>query len=96
MQLLSLFPKPPVAVTGITLSQKSFTGTVGATKQITATIEPESATDKTVTWLSSDDTKATVSDNGLITIIAEGSATITTETSNGIKATVSVTGNAAK
>ena len=44
--LLSLYPKDPVLVTGITLSQKTATGNVGATKQITATIEPENADDK--------------------------------------------------
>ena len=93
--LLSLYPKDPVAVTGITLSQKTFTGAVGATKQITVTFEPADATDKTVTWTSSDDTKATVSNTGLITIVAEGTATITAETSNGIKETVAVTGNPA-
>lgn len=93
---LSLFPNNPVLPTGVTLNQATATGAVGATRQITATVEPGNADDKTVTWSSSDTNIATVNSNGLITFVAEGTATITAETSNGIKATVSVTVNAAK
>lgn len=93
--LLSLYPNDPVDVTGITLSQKTATGNVGATKQITATIEPANADDKTVTWTSSNDSVATVDENGLITFVAEGTATITATTSNGLTATVTVTVNPA-
>lgn len=92
--LLSLYPKDPVLVTGITLSQKTATGNVGATKQITATIEPENADDKTVTWSSSNESVTTVDSNGLITFVAEGTATITAKTSvEGVEATVAVTVN---
>lgn len=95
--LLSLYPKDPVLVTGITLSQKTATGNVGATKQITATIEPENADDKTVTWSSSNESVATVDSNGLITFVAEGTATITAKTSvEGVEATVAVTVNPAQ
>lgn len=91
---LSLYPKDPVLVTGITLSQKTATGNVGATKQITATIEPADADDKTVTWSSSNEAVATVDSNGLITFVAEGTATITAKTSvEGVEATVAVTVN---
>lgn len=93
--LLSLYPKNPVVVTGITLSQKTATGNVGVTKQITATIEPANADDKTVTWTSSNDSIATVDGTGLITFVAEGTATITATTSNGLTATVVVTVNPA-
>lgn len=94
--LLSLYPKNPVLVTGIELSQKTATGNVGATKQITATITPENADDKTVTWSSSNEAIATVDSNGLITFVAEGTATITAQTSaEGVKATVTVTVNPA-
>lgn len=93
---LSLFPKDPVKPTGLTLSQKTATGTVGATKQITATLEPESADDRTVIWSSSNEANATVNADGLITFVAEGKSTITAETSNGIKATVIVTVSATK
>lgn len=94
--LLSHFPKDPVLPTGLTLSQKTATGSVGETKQITTTVDPENADNKTVTWSSSNEAIVTVDANGLITFVAEGTATITAETSNGIKATVTVTVNAAK
>lgn len=68
---------------------------VGATRQITATIEPADADDKTVTWSSSNESVATVDGNGLITFVGEGTATITAKTSNGIEATVTVTVNPA-
>lgn len=69
---------------------------VGATRQITATIEPDDADDKTVTWSSSNEAVATVDGNGLITFVGEGTATITATTSNGLTATVSVTVNPAQ
>lgn len=93
---LSPFPKDPVLPTGLTLSQKTATGSVGATKQITATVEPGNADDKSIDWSSSNQSVATVDGTGLITFVAEGTATITAETSNGIKATVAVTVNVAK
>lgn len=93
--LSSLYPKNPVIPTGLTISQKTATGAVGATRQITATIEPVDADDKTVTWSSSNETVATVDGNGLITFVGEGTATITAKTSNGIEATVAVTVNPA-
>jgi uncharacterized protein YjdB len=93
--LLSLYPKNPVIPTGLTLSQKTATGAVGATRQITATIELTDADDKTVTWSSSNEAVATVDLNGLITFVGVGTATITAKTSNGIEATVSVTVNQA-
>lgn len=93
--LLLLYPKSPVIPTGLELSQKTATGAVGATRQITATIEPTDAHDKTVTWSSLNESVATVDGNGLITFIGEGTATITAKTSNGIEATVVVTVNQA-
>lgn len=67
------------------------------TKQITATIEPADADDKTVTWSSSNESVATVDSNGLITFVAEGTAMITAQTSNeSVKATVAVTVNPAQ
>ena len=66
-----------VAVTGITLDQEEATILVGVTKTLTATIEPENATDKTVIWTSSDEDVATVDENGVVTAVAAGTATIT-------------------
>ncbi|WP_205272719.1 Ig-like domain-containing protein [Lactococcus taiwanensis] len=68
----------------MTLNQKTATGTVGATKQLTATIAPDNATDKTVTWVSDTPAVATVDENGLVEFVGEGSAKITAKTTNGL------------
>lgn len=65
-----------VAVTGITLDKEETTILVGVTKTLKATIEPANATDKTVIWTSSDEDVATVDENGVVTAVAAGTATI--------------------
>lgn len=80
-----------VAVTGITLDKEALQLKVGKTKQLTATVEPDNATDKTVVWNSDDESVATV-DGGLVTAVAEGTATITVATPDGAQsATCAVT-----
>ena len=69
-------PAPPVAVTGVEM-KNSTSITVGKTEQLTAIVKPDDATNKDVTWTSSAPYVATVSNNGLVTAIAEGDATIT-------------------
>lgn len=66
-----------VPVTSVSLSNTSIALTETETFQLTATVNPSNATDKTVTWSSSNPTVATVSGNGLVTAVKEGSATIT-------------------
>ena len=66
----------PVAVTSVELSDTTATITVGGTKTLTATVKPDNATDKTVTWTSSDETVATVA-NGVVAAVKVGEATIT-------------------
>src|SRR5690606_33284751 len=51
-------------------------GVVGGTITLTATVLPANATNKTVTWSTSDQTVATVQ-NGVVTLLKEGSVTIT-------------------
>ena len=65
-----------VDVTGIKLDQSSITLDVGDTKQLKATVEPENATDKTVSWTVGDGTIASVRD-GLVSAIAKGSTVVT-------------------
>lgn len=82
-----------VSVTGVSLNKTSTTLTVGGTETLTATVKPSNATNKNVTWTSSNTTVATVS-NGTITAKKAGSATITVKTSDGsFTATCSVTVN---
>ena len=66
-----------IAVTSVSLDKTSLSLTVDETATLTATVSPDNATDKTVTWSSSNTSVATVSNNGLVTAVAEGSATIT-------------------
>ena len=72
-----------VAVTGVTLDQATMTLTAGgATGTITATVLPADATNKTVTWTSSNEAVATVAD-GVVTPVATGTTTITVTTEDG-------------
>ena len=72
---------PTVAVTGISLNETSLNLTAGESKTLTATVTPENATDKTVTWSSSKPSVATV-ENGKVTAVAAGDATITAKAGN--------------
>jgi uncharacterized protein (TIGR02145 family) len=65
-----------VAVSDISLDKTTLTLIVGDTETLTATVVPDNATDKTITWTSSATGIATVS-NGAVTAVAEGTATIT-------------------
>ena len=63
-------------VTSVTLDQTNASLRVGETVTLTATVKPDDATDKTMTWTTSDASVATI-DNGVVTAIKLGSATIT-------------------
>ena len=66
-----------IPVESITLNQTSGSMLVGDTLQLTATITPNNATDKTITWTSSDGGCVSVDGNGLCTGLEQGDATIT-------------------
>ena len=72
-----------VKVTGITLSAEKITLAPGKQSIVRATIYPEDATNKTVTWQSSDRTVATVAQTGKITAKSIGTAIITATTVDG-------------
>ena len=64
--------------------------TEGESVQLTATVSPEDADDKTVTWTSDNSAVATVDASGLVSAISEGMATITATTPNGHAASCEV------
>ena len=69
----------PVAVESITLSETMLSIEPGATGKLTATVAPNNADDKTVTWSSSDVEIAMVDNNGTVGAIKTGTATITAQ-----------------
>lgn len=80
-----------VPVTSVTISSSSNIINMDATKQLTATVLPSNATNKTVTWSSTNVNIATVSSSGLVRGIASGSTTIRVQTvDRGFTATFNV------
>ena len=80
-----------VAVTGVTVAPTASLY-VGETTTLTATVSPSNATNKNVTWTSSNGSVATVSAAGVVTAVAAGTATITVTTVDGSQtATCAVT-----
>ncbi len=82
---------PQVAVTGISLDKTTISLYVNDVSTITPTVLPNNATNKTVTWSSSDASVATVNEKGTVTGKKAGTATITAKTVNGKTATCKVT-----
>jgi len=74
----------PIAVTGVTIKTQTAL-LIGRTETLIAAIEPVDATNKTVTWSSSNTSIATVSRDGLVTGVGLGTATITAKTIDGDK-----------
>jgi uncharacterized protein YjdB len=84
----------PVPVTGISVTPTTLTVNKGATGTITATVQPANATNKTVSWSSSNIQVATVNEKGEVTGLNGGQATITATTQDGgFTATCQVTVN---
>ncbi|GFS19256.1 Ig domain-containing protein [Elysia marginata] len=80
------------AVTGVTIKTKTANIIVGKTKQLTATVIPSNATNKTIKWESDHEEIATVSDAGVVRGLSAGEAIITVTTEDGNKtATATVT-----
>lgn len=70
-------------VSGVSLQVTETTVEVGNTLQLTATVTPVDADDKSVTWSSSDASVAAVAADGRVTAIKDGTATITVKTNDG-------------
>lgn len=74
----------------VSLSEESASVRIGGSKQLTATVKPDNTTIKTLTWTSSDETVATVDENGLVTAKKSGSTVVTATTENGLKASCNI------
>ena len=84
-----------ISVTGVLLDESSITLDVGGSKTLAATVTPENATNKKVRWTSDNETVATVSEDGVVTAVAGGTAVITATTHDGLfTASCTVTVNA--
>ncbi len=84
----------PIDVTGVNVSPTNVVLNIGQISTLVATVLPSSATDKSVTWESSNTNIATVNTNGVVTARAEGTAIITAQTVDGeFTATANVTVN---
>lgn len=73
----------PIAATGVSLNTETLSLMTGDSETLVANVEPADATNKAVTWESSDISVATVDENGKVTAVKEGSATITVRTADG-------------
>ena len=72
-----------VLVEGVELNKNGLTLAISDTERLDATIYPENATNKDVSWTSSNPDVATVDENGLVTAVSEGNTTITVTTRDG-------------
>ncbi len=82
---------PEVLVTEVILDKNSATLEIGEALTLKATIAPENATDKVLSWASSDENIVKVNENGVVTAIKEGSATVTVTAANGKTASCKIT-----
>lgn len=74
-----------VSVTGISISKTSLNLGVGQNFTLTTEVNPSNATNKSISWSSSNDSIATVNSNGVVTAKAAGTAVITVKTEDGSK-----------
>ena len=79
----TIVPFTDIPVTDITLNESSATIVEGNTLALTATVTPNDATNKSITWSSSTPSVATVDNKGKVTAIAPGTATITATANDG-------------
>lgn len=83
------FTTAPVLVQKVALNQTNVTLDEGKSVELTASVSPEKATDKSVTWTSSNEKVAKVAANGKVTAIRAGSATVKATAKDGSRASAS-------
>lgn len=73
-----------ISVESVSLNKPSLSLLAGSTEQLTVSISPGNATEKTVTWISNNTSVATVSSDGVVTAVSAGTAIITAWASDGV------------
>ena len=86
-----IIEKDIIPVSSVTFAQSAVTKYIGDKFQLSATVLPDDASDKSLTWTSSDRNKATVDNNGNVTILAAGTVTISATAYNGVAASCVIT-----
>lgn len=81
----------PVPVSSVTLSDGSLDLETGESATLGVTIEPENATDQTLTWTTSDASVVRVNANGKVTALKAGTATITVTAASGVEDSCTIT-----
>lgn len=84
-------PAPKVPVKSISISPSSPTVKANGTLRLSATVKPDNATDKTISWSSGDKLTATVTSDGTVTGIKQGTTSITATANDGSKVSSTVT-----
>ncbi len=87
---VTVTPPAKTPVTSVTLDKTRLTLDVGGSDTLTATVKPDDATNKAVTWSTSNEKVATVN-NGVVTAVGAGTATITAAASDGSGKTATCT-----
>mgnify|MGYP004671511879 CR=1 FL=1 len=81
----------PTIVTGVTLDQTKYDMKTGEVFKLNATVVPSNATDRSITWASTDSSVASVSEAGVVSAVGAGKAVITATSGNGVIAACEVT-----
>ena len=81
----------PTIVTGVTLDQTKYDMKTGEVFKLNATVMPSNATDKSITWATTDSSVASVSEAGTVSAVGAGKAVITATSGNGVIAACEVT-----
>ena len=82
--------KPIIEPTGLGLNYDSLTLEKGQNRSLIATVVPDNASDKTVTYISGNTSVASVDSNGLVKAVGQGNTTITAKTVNGIEKSIPI------
>ena len=86
-----------IPVTGLSLDKEKIVLTEGESLMLNASLEPHDTTERKIYWLSSNTAVATVSENGTVTAVSEGSVTVTAVSANtAIKAECTVIVNSSE